>query len=185
MTDYADLAAQIDQSRSRFQIERFVVGQHHTIEMQYVQLVRELAGLQEALEESELRALKLEAEAEELRETSRKSDGYEADLKERQASSVRRRMVSVRREMRMMEELFASYPMFTREDIEEAQEQYWRERLLRTAALQALAGGVEWAQAEAVWQAGALPELLTADPFTALSKTEAPMLPDRAEPDGA
>jgi hypothetical protein len=177
MTDYSALAAQIDQSRSRFQIERFVVGQHHTLEMQYVQLVRELAGLQDAVEEGELIASKLDAEAEELRESGKRSADIEAELKERQAVSVRRRLISTRREMRMMEELFATYPSFTRDDVEEAQEQYWKERLLRTAALQALSGGVEWAQAEAVWQAGALPELLTANPFEALSNTNQPELP--------
>lgn len=163
-----DLHAQIDQSRSRYQIERFVVGQHHTLEMQYLQLVRELATLHDALEEGNLRAEKLEAEADELRETGKKSDAIEAEMKNRQAASTRRGLQGTRREIDIMEDLLSRYPRFTRDEIEAAQETYWQERLVRVAQMQALAGGINWAHIEALWQADALDGLTGSNPLQEL-----------------
>lgn len=175
--DIQNLKASIDQSRSRYQIERFVVGQHHTPEMQYVQLVRELATLHDAYEEGLLRAEKMLAEAEELRATGRKSDAIEAELKERNSESVRRGLEGTKREMAIMQEMLDVYPKFTRDEIEAAQEKYWQERLVRVAHMQALSGGVNWAHVEALWQADALPELMSANPLEALLSAGPPALP--------
>jgi hypothetical protein len=73
--------------------------------------------------------------------------------------------------------MFESYPKFTREQIEDAQPDYWRDRLIRTAQFQALSGGVSWAQVEAIWQAGILPNLLNSKPIEALEELKAPALP--------
>jgi hypothetical protein len=172
-----NLRASIDQSRSRYQIERFVVGQHHTPEMQYVQLVRELSTLHDAYEEGLLRAEKMLAEADELRATGKKSDAIEAELKERGAASVRRGLEGTKREIGIMQDMLDGYPAFTRDEIEAAQEQYWQERLVRVAHMQALAGGVGWAHIEALWQADALPELMTTNPLEALMTAGPPTLP--------
>lgn len=174
--DIYNIHAQIDQSRSRYQIERFVVGQHHTVEMQYVQLVRELAGLHDALEEGLLNAEKYEAEAEELLETGKKSDAVEAKLKQRQAEVILRNLQGTRREIAIMEDLLAQYPVFTRDEIEAAQEQYWQERLVRVAHMQALSGGMNWAQIEALWQADALQALEATNPLHALLENRSALI---------
>ena len=44
----------IQQPRSRFQIENFVLGQHDTIEMQFYQLCLELQMLMHSYETSEI-----------------------------------------------------------------------------------------------------------------------------------
>lgn len=168
MPNIHELRAAIDQSRSRYQIERFVVGQHHTLEMQYVQLVRELATLHDSYDEGMLRVEKLLAEADEVVESGKRSDEIEAQLLQRQAQSLRRSLEGVKREIDIMEELLTRYPSFTREDVEAGQEQYWRERLVRTAQMQALAGGVNWAQIEALWQADAMGSLTSSDPLQEL-----------------
>ena len=172
MRDIHRLQAQIDQSRSEYQIRRFVVGQHHTLEMQYVQLVRECAGLQDAYDEGLLRAEKLRAEAEELRDTGKRSDEIEARIKERQATSVEYGLEGTKREMDIMYDLLDRYPNFTRDEIEDAQEQYWQERLTRVARMQAMSGSIGWAQIEALWQAGALDELLASNPIEQLMNTK-------------
>jgi len=154
---------EIKQNRSKFQLQKFVVGQHHTPEMQYYQLLLEIETLQEALEESELRVRKLYAEAEELRETNKKSDAIEAEMKERSAKKVEEGIIGTKRELEYLEELFEEYPKYTREEIEAAQPQYWEERLIRVAQLQYLSGvsgGIPWAQFEALYQADVLPKAL-------------------------
>lgn len=172
MPNIHELRAAIDQPRSRYQIERFVVGQHHTLEMQYVQLVRELATLHDSYDEGMLRVEKLLAEADEVVESGKRSDEIEAQLLQRQAQSLRRNLEGTKREIDIMEELLARYPSFTREDVEAGQEQYWRERLTRVARMQAMSGNIGWAQIEALWQAGALDELLASNPIEQLMNTK-------------
>jgi len=154
---------EIKQSRSKFQLEKFVVGQHHSPEMQYYQLLLEIETLQGALEENDLRVRKLYAEAEELRETGKKSDAIEAEMKERSAKRLQENIVGTKRELKYFEELFNEYPKYTREEIEAAQPEYWEQRLIRTAQLQylsAVSGGIPWAQFEALYQADVLPKAL-------------------------
>lgn len=168
---------QIQLNRTRYQMERFVVGQHHTPEMQYRQLLSEADVLLGTIKETELHIRKIEAEAEELRETGKKSDAIEAEIKELALPSLHRHITNARRELGILEELFECYPKYTIEDIEAAQEEYWRERLIRTAHFQALSGSVGWAQLEAIWQAGFLPEMLGMDLNAEISKIETPQLP--------
>jgi ketol-acid reductoisomerase len=172
---------EIKQSRSKYQLEKFAIGQHHSPEMQYYQLLLEMETLYEALEENGLRVEKLLAEAEELRETGKKSDAIEAIMKERAAERIEQSAIGAKRELAFMEELFEKYPKFTREQIEAAQPDYWRERLIRTAQFQALSGSVTWAQVEAIWQAGVLPELLDSSPIQALENLKSPALPSPRE----
>ena len=167
----------IQLNRTRYQLERFVVGQHHQPEMQYRQLLSEADVLLGTIQESELRIRKIEAEAEELRATGKKSDAIEAEIKELGLKSLYRHIKNARRELAILEEMFQSYPKYTIAEIEAAQEDYWHERLLRTAHFQAMGGAVNWAQIEAIWQAGHLPELLASDVMVALAQERSPELP--------
>jgi hypothetical protein len=168
---------QIQLNRTRYQMERFVVGQHHQPEMQYRQLLTEADALLGTIKETELRILKIEAEAKELRATGKESDAIEAEIKELSLPSLHRHIKNARRELGILEELFECYPKYTVEDIEAAQEEYWHERLLRTAHFQAMGGAVTWAQIEAIWQAGFLPELLQAELPQEIMNIKAPELP--------
>lgn len=175
--DIAQLHAEIDQSRSKYQLERFVVGQHHTPEMQYVQLVRELNAAVRTLETSKLTIDMLLAEADELRETGKRSDEIGALLKEQAAEEKRLKLQQTEREIAIMEEMLERYPRYTREQIEAKQEQYWQERLVRVAKMQALAGGVGWAYIESLWQADAIGMLETTNPLQDLIDDGPPKLP--------
>lgn len=157
-----DAVNEISQNRSKYQIEKFVIGQHHSIEMQYYQLCREASGVINAIAETELRIEKVKAQAEELRETGKKSDAIEAQIMELSISGLEENLISSRRELEFMQELFDKYPKFTRAEIEAAQQEYWETRLTRVAQLQMLSrqGGVDWAQLEAIYQAGVLPSAL-------------------------
>jgi hypothetical protein len=157
---------EITQNRSKYQLERFVIGQHHSPEMQYYQLCREASGVMDAIEETKLRIEKVKAQAEELRETGKKSDAIEAQIMELSIPGMEESIISSERELVFMQEMFDQFPKFTREEIEAAQQDYWETRLTRVAQLQMLSrqGGVDWAQLEAVYQAGIMEEALAAIP---------------------
>jgi hypothetical protein len=157
-----DAIKEIRQSRSRYQIEKFVVGQHHSPEMQYYQLCVEMNGLINTIKETKLRIKKIEAKAEELRETGKKSDAIEAEIKEMSIEELENHILGSERELAFMTELFEQYPKYTREEIEEAQPAYWETRLTRVAQLQMLSaqGGVDWAQLEAIYQANIMEKAL-------------------------
>lgn len=160
---------EIQQSRSRYQLEKFVVGQHDSPEMQYYQLVIEANGTTNSIKETELRIEKIKAEAEELRETGKKSDSIEAEIQELSIPELETQLIGQRRELAFMEELFSQYENYTREDIELAQPEYWRNRLMRVGEMQMLArqGGVDWAHLQALYQADVLHEAITKMPTMA------------------
>jgi len=160
---------EIQQSRSRYQLEKFVVGQHDSPEMQYYQLVIEANGITNSIKETELRIEKVKAEADELRETGKKSDSIEAQIKELSIPELETQLIGQRRELAFMEELFSQYENYTREDIELAQPEYWRSRLMRVGEMQMLArqGGVDWAHIQALYQADVLHEAITKMPTMA------------------
>jgi len=160
---------EIQQSRSRYQLEKFVVGQHDSPEMQYYQLVIEANGTTNSIKETELRIEKVKAEADELRETGKKSDSIEAQIKELSIPELETQLIGQRRELAFMEELFSQYENYTREDIELAQPEYWRSRLMRVGEMQMLArqGGVDWAHIQALYQADVLHEAITKMPTMA------------------
>lgn len=147
---------EIQQSRSKYQIEKFVLGQHHSPEMQYYQLCIETNAVLQSITETELRIKKLQAEAEELLATGKKSDSVEAEIKLLSVPGLETQLIGAKRELIYFYQLFDEYPEYSREQIEEAQQDYWETRLTRVAQLQMLSrqGGVDWAQLEAVYQAG-------------------------------
>lgn len=154
--DIQDKLKDIQQARSNYQIEKFVVGQHTAPEMQYYQLCVEAAGVQQAIAETELRIQKIKALAVELAQTGKKSDAIEAKIQLLAIPSLQSQVLASKRELLHFQNLLSTYPDYTRQDIEDAQKDYWENRLTRVAQLQMLSrqGGVDWAQLEAVYQAG-------------------------------
>jgi hypothetical protein len=150
--------AEVQQPRSRFQLERFVLGQHATPEMQYYQTVIEL---QDAIykyklavinvKKSELKIAKLRATGDELDELK----AQEVELGLAQTSYA---MVGAEREMKHLLEIFDTFThKYTRDEIEAAQPEYWQARLTTNAKAMIMGGsGVNPAHIEAMEQAGVL-----------------------------
>jgi hypothetical protein len=170
---------EIRQSRSRYQLEKFVLGQHHSPEMQYYQLVLEASGLISTIKETELTIEKVKAEAEELRETGKKSDAVEAKIKEMSIEDLELHLIGSKRELDYLKELFEQFPKFSREEIEAGQEQYWETRLTRVAQLQMLSrqSGVDWAQFEALSQANIIEKALLEIPTMSHLRDDTMTLP--------
>jgi len=134
--DIVKLFAEVNQSRSQFQLENFVLKQHDTSEMQYVQCLTELENLYYTVRSVSLKLKKDEIEIKRLRETGDEIDEIEAQLKELGIEQTRLVGVGTFREIKILLDLLKTFPRYTREEIEKAQPDYWNKRLTRQYDLQ-------------------------------------------------
>jgi hypothetical protein len=150
--------AEVQQPRSRFQLERFVLGQHATPEMQYYQTVLEL---QDAIYKYKLAVInvkKSELKIARLRATGDELDELKAQEVELGLTQTAFAMVGAEREMNHLLEIFDTFThKYTREEIEAAQPDYWQARLTNNAKAMLMGGqSVNAAHIEAMEQAGVL-----------------------------
>lgn len=134
--DIVKLFAEVNQSRSQFQLENFVLKQHDTPEMQYVQCVTELEQLYFTVRNVSLKLKKDEIEIKRLRDTGDEIDEIDAQLKELGIEQTRVIGVGTFREIKILLDLLKTFPRYTREEIEKAQPDYWTKRLTRQYDLQ-------------------------------------------------
>ena len=152
--------AEIQQPRSRYQIIRFVLGQHDTPEMQFYQLCLELGSMRHTMKhtlniikQQKVKIKRLRAEGDELSDLE--AEELEINLEQTMLS-----MKGAEREIAILEDLFHSCTHFTRDEIEHAQPDYWEKRLTRQTNLQIMSGNVGWAQLDSMRQIGLLDELV-------------------------
>ena len=159
MFDEVDKAiAEVQQPRSRFQLERFVLGQHATPEMQYYQTVIELQDMIYKYKLAEIAVKKTEAKILKLRSTGDELDELKAQEKELGLAQTRFTMLGAEREIAHLIDIWNGFKhKFTRAEIEEAQPDYWQARLTNNARAMLMGGaGVNPAHIEAMEQAGVL-----------------------------
>jgi len=149
---------EVQQPRSRFQLERFVLGQHATPEMQYYQTVIEL---QDAIYKYKLAVInvkKSQLKIGKLRATGDELDELKAQEVELGLAQTSFAMVGAEREMKQLLEIFDTFKhKYTREEIEAAQPGYWQARLTNNAKAMLMGGSsVNSAHIEAMEQAGVL-----------------------------
>jgi hypothetical protein len=150
--------ADVQQPRSRFQLERFVLGQHATPEMQYYQTVLEL---QDAIHKYKLAVInvkKAELKIAKLRKTNDELNELKAQRLELGLAQTSYSMVGAEREMKHLLEIFDTFThKYTRAEIEAAQPDYWQARLTNNAKAMLMGGSsVNAAHIEAMEQAGVL-----------------------------
>jgi hypothetical protein len=159
MFDEIDKAiAEVQQPRSRFQLERFVLGQHATPEMQYYQTVLELQDMIYKYKYAQIAVKKTETKIAKLRSTGDELDELKAQEKELGLVQTRFTMLGAERELKHLMEIFESFThKYTRNEIEQAQPDYWQARLTNNAKAMLMGGsGVNAAHIEAMEQAGVL-----------------------------
>lgn len=149
---------EVQQPRSRFQLERFVLGQHATQEMRYYQTLLELQDMIFKYKHAKLDVQELEARIEKLRAKGDPVSEIKAQKKELALKQTQLALIGAERELNHLIEIYQSFDhKFTRAEIESAQPDYWRERLTGTAKAMLMGGsGVGHAQIEAMEQAGVL-----------------------------
>lgn len=150
--------AEVQQPRSRFQLERFVLGQHATPEMQYYQTVIELQDMIYKYKLAQINVKKTEAKIAKLRATGDQIDELKAQERELGLAQTKFAMIGAERELAHLVEIWNGFEQkYTREEIEAAQPDYWQERLTNNAKAMLMGGaGVNPAHIEAMDQAGVL-----------------------------
>ena len=159
MFDEIDKAiAEVQQPRSRFQLERFVLGQHATEEMRYYQTVIELQDMIYKYKLAQISVKKSEAKIAKLRKTADELDELKAQEIELGLVQTRFTMVGAEREIAHLVDIWNSFDKkYSREEIEQAQPDYWQARLTNNAKAMLMGGsGVNAAHIEAMEQAGIL-----------------------------
>jgi hypothetical protein len=150
--------AEVQQPRSRFQLERFVLGQHPTKEMQYYQTVIELQDAIYKYKSAVLTVKKSQLKIDKLRSTDDELDELKAQHRELGLQQTTLAMIGAKREMEHLLEIFDSFEhKYTRAEIEAAQPDYWQARLTNNARAMLMGGSsVNAAHIEAMEQAGVL-----------------------------
>jgi hypothetical protein len=150
--------AEIQQPRSPFQLEKFVINQHSTPEMQYSQCVTEIQALYYTIKTVTLDMKIQEIKAKRLLDTGDEIDALEAQKIELGLEQTRLVGIGAFRELETLIDIFESFPKkYTRQEIDEAQPEYWSNRLHKQAVLQELGGSQAGAaHLDALTQIGAL-----------------------------
>lgn len=164
--DEYELIAEIQQVRSEFQLRHFVIGQHDTPEMRFVQCCIELQDMEHKLAHASLTRREIEIKIARQRKKGTELGEVKALKLELGLQQQTLAEIGATREVEILRRILAEMPRFTRAEIEAAQPEYWQARLNRQAELQAMqaATGIGWAQLDTMLQAGMLIELPSAEP---------------------
>jgi len=149
---------EVQQPRSRFQLERFVLGQHATPEMQYYQTVLELQDAIYKYKLAQISVKKSQVKIAKLRATGDELDELKAQQIELGLAQTSFAMAGAEREMKHLLEIFDTFThKYTRDEIEIAQPDYWQARLTNNAKAMLMGGSsVNASHIEAMEQAGVL-----------------------------
>jgi hypothetical protein len=150
--------AEIQQPRSRFQLERFVLGQHATPEMQYYQVCLELQDLLYKYKLAEINAKKTQIQIDRLRASGDELDELKAQEIGLGQDQTRFAVIGAQRELAHLIDIWESFDhKYTRQEIESAQPEYWQARLSNNAKAMLMGGqSVNASHIEAMEQAGVL-----------------------------
>ena len=150
--------AEVQQPRSRFQLERFVLGQHSTPEMQYYQVCIELQDMMYKYKLAEINKKKTDLKIARLRSTGDELDELKAQEIELGQEQTKFAVIGAQRELAHLIDIWESFQhKYTRQEIEAAQPDYWQARLTNNAKAMLMGGqSVNAAHIEAMEQAGVL-----------------------------
>ena len=150
--------AEIQQPRSEYQLQHFVVNQHDTEPQRYRQCLIEIQAISYTLRTVQLDLQKSEIQVERLRATRDSVDELDAQIKEVGMEQTRLVMIGAERELAALVEIWLAFPThYTHAQIEDDQREYWHERLNRQTRLEAIGSGkIGWAQLDALRQIGEL-----------------------------
>lgn len=133
--------AEVAQPRSNFQLEKFVIGQHDTAEQQYIQCLNEIQAIYYKLKEASLNQKKSQIKLNKLRETKDEIDEIDAQILELEMEQTGVVAVGAIRELEELLKYLDKFPRYTREEIENAQVEYWQKRLTRQLETEQAASG--------------------------------------------
>ena len=160
MMELSDAIIELQQPRSRYQLEHFVVGQHDTAEMQFYQCVLELQSELHKYRLADIARRRMLLEMERLSGSDDPMDALDAEEKQAELEMLVAVMGGAEREINCLLDMYREMPHFTRDEIDHAQPDYWEKRLTRQTNLQIMSGNVGWAQLDSMRQAGLLDQAI-------------------------
>lgn len=120
--------------RTSFQLERFVVKEHDTPERKFLQLMMELKSMRDGFIGDCFEIEKIKIEIKKLLATNDELDNLEACKKQYSLRQYEENMVFREREIKTVVKLINSLPkIYTYDEIEAAELNYWEHRLTRQA----------------------------------------------------
>lgn len=119
--------------RTNFQLEKFVIGQHDTPEMQYRQILIEAQMLIYTIETTKIKMKKTRIEIQRLEATNDEIDALEAQEKRLDLELTRNALLGAENELNTLEQMYKTFPKYSNEEIEANQPIYWQKRLIRQA----------------------------------------------------
>jgi hypothetical protein len=121
--------------RTRFQLEHFVQNEHDTPERQFLQLIMELKSLRSGYIIDSLEAEKIALQIEELLSSGNEINKIEAAKKQYTLGTMNETMEYRKKEIATILELISKLPkIYTYQEIEAAEKDYWKKRLTRQCA---------------------------------------------------
>jgi hypothetical protein len=149
---------EIQQPRSKFQISKFVIGQHPTEEMQYFQVCLELQDALFNYQNAEIQLKINQKKIEKLQSSGKEIDALKAQQIELSSNQTAVVMAGAKKELAYLVEIWESFEhKYSRDEIEAAQLDYWEARLVNNAKAMIMGGsGVNPSHIEAMAQAGVL-----------------------------
>lgn len=134
--------AAIQQPRTDYELEKFVVKAHDTEPRQWAQCVLELQVKYDAIRRALLSKEKIQLEVKELKAKGDKLSHIDAKMKELDLEIQDRAMLGALREFKALYCIYKSYQkQYTREELNADQVDYWQKRLKRQAMLDEQATG--------------------------------------------
>lgn len=144
--------AEIFQSRTAFQLDNFVLKQHDTEPMQYLQLCLELQSMMQVYEVTVLTMKKDEMVAKRLLASNNPEKKLEGEIQLVNNKYARISLAAKARELQLLIQMYREAKKFTREEMEADQAHYWNRRLTRQAIGERSGGSA--GNFYAMWQAG-------------------------------
>lgn len=135
-TELAEIMAEFNsifQSRTTFQLDHFVLRQHDTEPMQYLQLCMELSAAMQSYEQSCLLMKKGELIANRLLASLDQEERVDGEIQVVTNRYARNNLAAAERELSLLIQMYRSCKRFSREEIEADQALYWEKRLTRQA----------------------------------------------------
>jgi hypothetical protein len=135
--DIISHAYSVQQPRSNFQLEKFVLGQHDSEPMQFYQLCIEISESAYHLRIAALELEKMYIRLNDLLKSNDRIDQIDAKIMQVNIEKTESVVSASIAEFNTLLKLYDSFSKkYTREDIENDQETYWVSRLRRQAALE-------------------------------------------------
>jgi hypothetical protein len=121
--------------RTFFQIERFVMQEHDLPERRFLQLMMELRSIRDGFIQDSIEIEKVKIQIQRLLSTGDEIDRLEAMKKQYNLDHYESGMAVRQDEIRHIAKLLKQLPkIYTKQEIEAAEERYWEKRLTRQAA---------------------------------------------------